>query len=351
MSNKNNITQLGRLDGSRLTPPWDARDQATNRQRILDEGHQIIGQYMKEFTLGDEKLMLQYFDNLEVRNIAQRQLDTAKENKEKVFDNYEVEHGSVPTIIKPVNYLVDNLIIGLIYSGEIILGYATFSFLGLPGIGQLILAICVGIMFGLTGHRLGQLLRQGNRRNKTDLIFILICIVLPSITMFMTAYLREIFTSSQLALQNTEASKYGIPIMETNHISIIFSFFVINLMLYGLAVIQSYNHYNELVMAMTDLQKANLALGLAERRLNSSMTSRKKHAYSYLGKAIALRAEIEARSRDYEGANLSARNVPEEISMSIDSGRGKPLSFLTPLELKFPDCWKDPDNHLKWDKP
>ncbi|HEY3329273.1 MAG TPA: hypothetical protein VGK19_04575 [Capsulimonadaceae bacterium] len=346
-----NIEQVGRMDGSKGIPAWDAQDQAPLRAQILDAGHQTVGGYMRTFTNGDARLQRRFIDALEVRDSAQIRLDAATTAYDVALRYFELKHGFRPTVVRTINPGLDLLVLVVLFIGEVYLGYSTFSFLDLPGIGQLLLAIAVGFSFARAGHTLGRLLKDDCIRDNTAKTMIGTLIVVPIAAMLLIAYLREVFAASRVGAQNADAARLGLAIMVVNPVGVMLAFFAINALLVLLAVSQSMHQHDQVAMAATELRNATRWRNKSERRLRSAMTTRRKHAISYYGKAVALQASIDILSRAYEGANLGVRNIPGERQASTDPSRGKPLSFMTPLSLKYPDCWKDPDNHLKWDRP
>lgn len=331
------VKRRGRLDGlSRpAIPTWDTEDPAP-----------FIGGYLKSAGEHDVQLLARTWGKVNGRLKARwmkaeincRQAVLQSEKAESAFQeacsDYQAIHGERPPSGGWGRTFGYGILMLMLFIFELPLNAVVFRVFGENEVLTFIFTCGVAVVLLLSAHELGKLLREGAWGHPIKRTFIVGLLLLPLMIVGGVAYARE------------EYLNYLPELLRTMNPWVLYiAFAAINLTIFAVATILSYQHYqrglDEVIRTGARLRRALRAHTLARQRLHLTRARRVATHHAYHAMFHQIQFEVRRLKGLYQTENLITRN-----DRGQEHATALPRSFVKDITLAMPP--ELDEGHLEW---
>jgi len=297
-----NVRRRGALDGS-LKPPipvWNTELQPPFIMQLKQVVDSHIYDVSTDWARRDQKLKPQVKELDRMCEETKRRIAVAEQENQANHAYYESLHNAPPPSTLTARFTFYMILLSLLVIFELPMNSIVFRLFGEGEVFTYIAAFAVGLSLVVCAHYLGELLREGDFRDRTNRIVIATLIAIPAVVVASVAYLREAYIQS-----NPDTFQKLSPGM------LLVAFVGFNFIIYAVGTIASYRFHDQGLKAVLkskrNLRRANAAHESREATLARIKNEREKLFYGYQAQAGQFKEAVQRLTDLYRTHNLAAR--------------------------------------------
>ena len=248
----------------------------------------------------DQKLKPQIKELERMCEETQRRLAIAEQEHQADLAYYQSLHGSPPASSVTGRFAFYLILLSLLVIFELPMNSIVFRLFGEGEVFTYIAAVAVGLSLVVCAHYLGELLREGDFRNKTNSIVIATLVAVPTVVVASVAYLREAYLQS-----NPDTSQ------KLSSGMLLVAFVSFNFIIYAVGTVASYRFHEQglskVLKSKKNLRKAKTVHESREKSLAKIKSMREKLFQGCQARAGQFKEAVQRLTDVYRTHNLAAR--------------------------------------------
>lgn len=331
------VKRRGQRDGRSTPsiPPWDSEEAAPFIGGALKSaGEHDVHLLTRKWNLLNGALKTRWLHAEFACRLAVQQVEEAKTAYDNAMVDFQVQHGERPPTggyLRTLQYLFLML---LLFVFELPLNAVVFRIFGENEVLTFIFTFGVAIVLLLSAHELGKLLREGAWGHPVKRTFIFGLTLLPLLIVGGVAYAREEYLSYLPEM-----------LRSMNPWVIYIAFAAINLTIFAVATILSFQHYlrglDEVMRSRTRWRRALWTHTRARQRLHARRSRRIAAFHTTQAIFYQLQFEVRRLKGIYQTENLLCRvDRGEEHATALPRAFSKDVTLTKPVELE--------NDNLEW---
>ena len=297
-----NVRRRGAIDGS-LKPPipaWNTELQPPFIMELKQVGDSHVYDVSTDWAHRDQKLKPQIRQLERMCEETQRRLAIAEQEYQAAHTYYQSLHKAPPASSVTARFTFYMILLSLLVLFELPMNSIVFRLFGEGEVFTYIAAVAVGLSLVVCAHYLGELLREGNFRDKTNTIVIVTLIAVPTVVVASVAYLREAYLQS-----NPDTSQ------KLSSGMLMVAFISFNFIIYAVGTVASYRFHEQglasVLKSKRNLQNAKTTHESREKALAKIKSEREKLFHACQALAGQFKEAVQRLTDVYRTHNLAAR--------------------------------------------
>jgi len=325
-----NVARRGRRDGLKNLPSWKDPHQPPFLVELKQVGDSMLREIGEDWSQVNRKMKSEIDSlrqGLEHRNALEAE---ATAEHSVAHEAYKQEH-DIPPPASRASAFWYWLLLAILVASELPMNSLVFRLFGESEILTLVMAFAVGGTLVLCAHYLGEMLKEGYYKRRTNSIMVGVLILIPVIVVGSVALFREVYLES-----SPDAPK------NLSQMAAYIGFCSFNLVLFLVGVVASYRRHEERLSRLLErrklLDKKRSSRSVLQQEIARLDAERVKLFQAHHLRGMQIKDTVERLTAKYRTHNLESRTDREQ-----NPDEGQPRSFLNAIEVKVPEHLQDID--------